>query len=196
MTAPTPTFDLIERFRRGDQDAFAALFEKYRRRLAVLIHYRLPPDKRHAEDVDEILQETFLAAFEGLVQFEYRSPGSFLNWLSRIADHIVVDGLRSQNRQKRRAAITRFRSQSNPDGPEPADSLSPSRALAEKEKLEALLQKLNALPDQYRQVILLAKIEGLSTKEICERLGKSREAVALLLHRAITRFRQLQNLNE
>ena len=82
MTDPTPTFDLIERFRRGDQDAFATLFEKYRRRLAVLIHYRLPPDKRHAEDVDEILQETFLAAFEGLVQFEYRSPGSFLNWLS------------------------------------------------------------------------------------------------------------------
>ena len=193
MDTQSTTFDLIERFRAGDRDAFTLLFQKYQRRLAVLIHYKLRPEKRRSEDVEEILQETFCAAFEDLRYFQYRSPGSFLNWLSRIADHIIVDAARRQNRQKRRAELTRFRSDSHPLGPEPIDSHSPSRILVEREELAALLDKFNALPEQYRQVILMAKIEGLSTPEIAERLGQTREAVALLLHRAVQRFRTLHN---
>jgi DNA-directed RNA polymerase specialized sigma24 family protein len=51
---------------------------------------------------------------------------------------------------------------------------------------------LSALPEDYRQAILMAKIEGLSTAEMAERLGKSREAVALLVYRAVKRFRALR----
>ena len=193
MNMPTTTWDLIDRFRRGDREAFTPLFEKYRRRLDVMIHYKLGPDKRGVENVEEVLQETFCAAFEDLQSFEYRAPGSFLNWLSRIADHIIVDSARKQNRLKRRAQWTRFRSDTNPHGENPADSRSPSRILREQEEVEALIKNLNSLPEQYRQVILLAKIEGLSTKEVSERLGKPREAVALLLHRAIQRLRGLQD---
>ena len=116
-----------------------------------------------------------------------RTPGSFLNWLSRIADHIIVDEARKRNRKKRHADLTRFRSDTNPIGPEPADSLSPSRLFAEREAVNLLLNQLNVLPDQYREVILLAKIEGLSTQEMAQRLGKPRDAVALLLHRAVRR---------
>jgi RNA polymerase sigma-70 factor, ECF subfamily len=193
MKPATSTFDLLERFRRGDSAAFSLLFEKYRRRLAVLIHYKISPEKRHLIDVDEVLQETFLAAFRQLDQFEYRAPGSLLSWLSRIADHVIVDHARFESRQKRHAAeMVRFRSESNPMGPEPADSRTPSRMLAEKEAVEALLARLNALPEDYRQVIVLAKVEGLSTQEIAERMDRSREAVSLLLHRAIQRFRRLQ----
>jgi RNA polymerase sigma-70 factor, ECF subfamily len=196
MESATSTFDLLERFRRGDSAAFTLLFEKYRRRLAVLIHYKIGPEKRHAIDVDEILQETFLAAVRQLDRFEYRSPGSLMSWLSRIADHVIVDHARYESRQKRHAEMLRFRSESNPDGPEPADSRTPSRMLAEKQAVEVLLAKLNSLPEDYRQVILLAKIEGLSTQEIAERMGRSREAVAVLLHRSIQRFRQIQHGND
>lgn len=192
MDTPTTSFDLIERFRRGDPEAFTPLFERYRRRLAVMIHYKLSADKQKPEDVEEILQETFCSAFQDLRQFQYRSPGSFLNWLSRIADNVIIDAARRQNRQKRRAELTRFRSQAHPSGPEPIDSHSPSRCLTEREELAALIDTLNSLPDQYRQVILLAKMEGLSTQEMAERMGKSREAVALLLHRAIQRLRTLR----
>jgi len=193
MEPATSTFDLLERFRRGDSAAFPLLFEKYRRRLAVLIHYKISPDKRRLIDLDEVLQETFFAAFRQLDQFEYRSPGSFINWLARIADHLIVDHARYEGRQKRSLAeLVRFRSESNPDGPEPEDSRTPSRMLAEKQAVDALLNKLNLLPDDYRQVIVLAKIEGLSTQEIAERMGRSREAIAVLLHRAIQRFRQFQ----
>jgi RNA polymerase sigma factor (sigma-70 family) len=191
MDSQSTTFDLIKRFRSGDRDAFTTLFEKYQRRLAVLIHYKLRPEKRHAEDVEEILQETFCAAFKDLRSFQYRSPGSFLKWLSRIADHIIIDTARRQNRQKRRVDLTRFRSDTHPQGLEPMDSRSPSRILEEREKLAALLDKFNALPEQYRRIIMMAKIEGLSTTEMAQRLGQPREAVALLLHRAIQRFRAI-----
>jgi len=57
--------------------------------------------------------------------------------------------------------------------------------------MERLLARLDQLPEDYRQAILMAKIEGLSTAEMAERLGKTREAVALLVYRAVKRFRMI-----
>lgn len=194
MRPITSSYGLIERIKNGDQEALSALFGNYRPRLAVLIHYRISPELRSFFDVDDILQETFLKAFRDFGQFTYQSPGSFMSWLARISDHVMADLARSQGRQKRHAAeMLRFRSESNPSGPEPADSMTPSRVLAEEEGLRGLLEKLNSLPENYRQAILLTKVEGLSTPEAAARLGKSNEATALLLHRALKRFRSLQD---
>jgi len=194
MRPVSSSFDLIERIKNGDREALSALFEKYCRRLAVLIHYRLSPELRSFFEVDDILQETFLKAFRDFDQFTYQSPGSFMSWLARIADHVMADLARSQGRQKRHAAeMLRFRSESNPSGPEPVDSRTPSRVLAEEEGLRRLLEKLNLLPENYRKAILLMKVEGLTTQEAAVRLGKTNEATALLLHRALKRFRSLED---
>ena len=72
------------------------------------------------------------------------------------------------------------------------NSETPSRLFAREEGVQILLRKLDELPGEYREMILLAKFEGLTTKEISERVGKSRESVALLLHRALKRFRELE----
>ena len=190
---PTSSFGLVERFRQGDAEAFTCLFAKYRPRLAMLIHYKLSPTLRTRLEVDDVLQEVFLAASQEISRFSYRGPGSFLSWLARIAEHVIADAARFEGRRKRHAAeLVRFRSDSNPDGPEPLDSTTPSRVFAQKEALRLLLEKLDALPEEYRQAILLAKIEGLSTQEMAERLDRSREAVALLVHRALQRFRQIE----
>ncbi len=189
---PTSTFGLVERFKSGDEEAFAQLFEKYRRRLAVLIHYKLSPAWQGTMEVDDVLQETFFAAAQDAGNFSYRAPGSFLSWLARIAEHIIIDETRARARQKRRAEeVVRFRSESNPAGPEPADSNTPSRLLSQEEGVRALLERLNALPANYREVILLAKIEGLTTQETATRLGKTKEQVAVLLHRAVEKFREV-----
>jgi RNA polymerase sigma-70 factor (ECF subfamily) len=193
MRPTTSSQGLIERIKNGDHEAFSTLFAKYRPRLAVLIHYRMSAELRSFFEVDDILQETFLEAFRDFDQFAYQSPGSFMSWLSRIADHVMADLARSQGRQKRHAAeMLRFRSESNPSGPEPLDSRTPSRILSEAEGLRGLLAKLNSLPENYRQAILLMKVEGLSTQEAASRLGKTNEATALLLHRALKRFRSLE----
>jgi len=193
MEPHTSSHGLVERAQQGDQDAFSRLFEKCRPRLAVIIHCRLSSDLRRDADVDDILQETMLRAFRDIQRFEYRAPGSFMSWLVRIAEHVVVDMARAQDRQKRAGEHVRLRSESNPGGPEPAHSYTPSRIFRENESLGQLVETLNLLPEDYRRVILLAKVEGLSISEIAARLEKSNEATSLLLHRAIKR---LQSLHE
>jgi RNA polymerase sigma-70 factor (ECF subfamily) len=193
MDSRTSTFGLVERFKRGETEAFSLIFRKYRRRLAVLVHYRMSSELRGAVEVDDILQEVFLAAAQDMGNFTYQSPGSLMAWLSRISDHVIVDAVRYQNRGKRHAGeMLRFRSDSNPAGPEPVDRETPSQVFARTENMQILLKKLDCLPVEYREMILLAKFEGLTTKEISERVKKSRESVALTLHRALKRFRELE----
>ena len=190
---PTSTFGLIERGRAGDQDALSLLFEKHRRRLAVLVHYRMGPKLLAAYEVDDVLQEIFLRASRDLPSFDYQNPGSFFRWLASIAHHVISDLGRHENRDRRRHdELLRFRSPSNPEGPEPIDSTTPSRLLARKQSLQAVMAHFDDLPADYREVIVLAKLEGLSTQEIAERMGRSRQNVALLLHRAIKRLQALK----
>lgn len=191
MESVTSSHGLVERVQQGDHEAFSRLFEKYRPRLAVLIHYQLGNKARRDADVDDVLQETLLRAFRDIRQFQYQTPGSFWKWLARIAGHVITDMARAQNRQKRAGEHVPFRSESNPGGPDPADSGTPSRIFAENQSLGRFIEKMNLLPDDYRRVILLAKIDGLTTGEIAQMLGKSNQATALLLHRAIKRFRTI-----
>jgi RNA polymerase sigma-70 factor (ECF subfamily) len=197
MDLQTSTFDLVKRFQNGDQAAFSLIFRRYQRRLAVLVYYKMSADLRNRMEVDDILQVVFFAAARSLDRFDYQSPGSLMAWLSRLADNAIVDAARFENREKRRAEeLLAFRSDSNPLGAEPIDFETPSRVFARNETMEALLRRLDALPAAYRRAILLAKFEGLTTAEIAERIGKSRQDAALLLHRALKRFRELEQAPE
>jgi RNA polymerase sigma-70 factor (ECF subfamily) len=196
MLPPTSTFDLLEQARHGDEQALSQAFEKHRRRLAVLVHFKLGMRAREFADAEDVVQETCLRAFRDIGRFSYQSPGSFFRWLSAIADHVIVDRVRYQNRECRAGEEVRFRSDTNPLGPDPADTKTPSRLLAQREAVQRLLDRLDALPEEYRQAILMAKIERLSTVEMAGRLGKSREAVALLVYRAVKRFRELSDVSE
>jgi RNA polymerase sigma-70 factor (ECF subfamily) len=196
MPSPTTTFDLLEQARNGDQQALSRAFEKHRRRLAVLVHFKLGLHAREFAETEDVVQETCLRAFRDIGGFSYQSPGSFFHWLSVIADHVIVDYVRYQSRECRAGEKVRFRSETNPLGPEPVDARTPSRLFAQREAIERLLDRLNALPEDYRQAILMAKIERLSTPEMAARLGKSREAVALLVYRAVKRFRELTEASE
>ena len=189
MEPPTTTFKLLQGARSGDEDALNRLFDMNRRRLGVLVHFKLGGRTRGFAEVEDVVQETYLRAFRGLDQFHYQTPGSFMRWLASIADHVIVDRVRYEGRERRAGEEVPFRSASNPQGPEPAVTTTPSRVYARQEALDRLLAQLQELPEDYRQVILMAKIEGLTTAEIAERLGKSREAVALLVFRAVKRFR-------
>jgi RNA polymerase sigma-70 factor, ECF subfamily len=193
MDTLTSTHDMVRRVKDGDREAFSDLFARYRPRLATLIHFRLGLELRRFVEVDDVLQETLLRAYRDIEKFDYRGPGAFMNWLARIADHVITDLARSHGRIKRAGEDVRFRSEGNPGGPEPVDSMTPSRVFRENEELGKLIAKLDLLPDDYRTAIMLAKVEGLTTREIAERLGKSNEAVALLVHRAIKRFRALDD---
>jgi RNA polymerase sigma-70 factor (ECF subfamily) len=188
---PTSTLGLLDRARKGDQAGFALLFQKYAPRLAVLIHCKLGSDLRAKLDVDDVLQEVFLTASQDLAAFQYQKPGSFMSWLGRIADHKVVDLARFEARQKRAGgARVGFRSPTNPSGFEPLDPQTPSRILGHKEELARLVSRLDSLPESYRQIIVMARVELVPTEEIAKRLGKTKATVAVLLHRALQRLKE------
>jgi DNA-directed RNA polymerase specialized sigma24 family protein len=146
MESPTTTFALLEQAKGGDELALSRAFERHRRRLAVLIHYKLSPHAREFCEVEDLVQEICLRAFRDVASFTYQSPGSFLRWLSAIADHAIIDRTRYQNRERRAGQEIPFRSASNPRGPDPADSRTPSRLFAQQEAVERLLARLDALP--------------------------------------------------
>lgn len=174
----------MELARAGDGEAFRRLFEKYQRRLALFAHYRLGEGLRASMDVDDVVQETFLEAARDIARFDYRSPDSFFRWLASIARHVIEDAARRESRKKRAGGRRTDAAEA-----QLVDTLTPSRILFQAERVRSLMERLDALPDQYREVIVLARLEGLSPGEIAVRLGKPREAVALLLHRALKRLR-------
>ena len=192
MNGATTSLEIILQAQRGDEHAFARLFARYERKIAIFVHYHMSSDLRARMEVEDVLQEIFLRAFRDLGQFTYQSAGSFQKWLIAIAGNVLTDLARSQGRQKRKAeAIVPFRSESNPGGVDPADSRTPSRWLREKEQHLELLKKLEVLPEEFRQAILLTRLEGLTTGEMGQRLGKNGKAAALLLHRALKKFREV-----
>jgi RNA polymerase sigma-70 factor (subfamily 1) len=191
MSPPTSTCALLEKAVAGNQEALSLAFERHRGRLIVLAHFKMSTHARQRAEAEDVVQETMLRAFRDLNRFSYRTPGSFFRWLASILDHVIVDRARYLGRERRAGEEVPFRSQSNPRGPEPVDSQTPSRLMSQSEGVGRLLERLSSLPEDYRQAILLAKIEGLTTAEMAERLGKSREAVAVLVYRAVKRFRAL-----
>ncbi len=68
----------------------------------------------------------------------------------------------------------------------PVDAMTPSVIMSRKEDLDKLEGALDALKPEYREIIILTKIEGLSYQEIGQRLGKSGDAVRKLVSRAMT----------
>jgi RNA polymerase sigma factor (sigma-70 family) len=163
MEATTSTFTLLEKAKAGDEAAALAGIRAVSAtpRPSWCISSSATRSRERTE-VDDVVQETYLRAFRDVNRFTYQTPGSFLRWLSSIADHVIVDQVRYRHRDRRAGEEVPFRSQSNPLGPEPADTRTPSRLLGQQEAVERLLARLNELPEDYRQAILLAKIQRAS----------------------------------
>ena len=196
MPDQTSTYGLLARVREGDEEAFTQLFRKTSPRLAVLIHSKMSTEMRGRIEVDDLLQETFVAAYRSLGRFDYRNPGSFMSWLARIADHVIVDAARHHGRRKRRPVeLVPLGSNDGYGAHEAADSVTPSRILVRKEKIQRVQDALNRLPEDYRRVILLSRIQGLPMQEVAECMGRSRESTAVLLHRAVRRLKQVDDMS-
>jgi RNA polymerase sigma-70 factor, ECF subfamily len=190
MTTVTQSLEVVERAKKGDQEAFSWLFQKHQSRLAIFIRYQMSEPLRRKYEIDDVLQELFLRAFRDLPHFEYQGAGSFLRWLFQIARHTLQDLARHEDRQKRQGEHKAlFPSATSQSSVEPAHSQTPSRILFQRERLAQLLKNLDALAEAERELILLAKVEGLTIGEMSQLLGKGRTQVSLSLHRALKHLR-------
>jgi RNA polymerase sigma-70 factor (ECF subfamily) len=176
--------NLVAQAREGDAGAFGELTERYHRNI-----FRLARNiTQNTEDAEDVLQETFLKAFEHLPDFEGNSK--FYTWLVRIAVNEALMKLR-----KRKWDKTVWL-----DEPVSAGDDTVAREIAvwednpeqrySKEELADILDKaINSLAPAYRTVFVLRDVEGLSTEETAEALDLTVPAVKSRLLRARLQLR-------
>jgi len=179
MAGQERTQELIAKAQDGDRVAFDQAVLRYRERLEAIIRSRMGPQLRQFIDPEDILQESLLRAFASLKGFQWHDDASFFRWIVGIANHVI---LKAARRAKRPLKID-----SQADGT--AEGTSPSQGVRQQERFQRLQRALESLDPDHREVIRLARFEGLSLKEIAGRMGRTPGAVAQLLARALRKLR-------
>ena len=175
MDKPVETEYLVCRAQGGDRQAFDSLVERYSEPVGGMIRSQLAAHLRQTVEVEELVQETMVRAFRSLERFRWRGKDSFCAWLCAIAKHVVLKSV-DQGRRYRALEIANTVL---------ADGPSPSTAMRRGERFERLESALQGLSHDHREVIKLARIEGLPIKEIGVRMNRSPGAVKVLLFRAL-----------
>jgi RNA polymerase sigma-70 factor (ECF subfamily) len=161
-------------------------FERYRERLLSVIYIRMGPDLRTRMDPEDVLQEVAIEAIHSWHTLEAEENAGA--WLVTLARRKIARILRDQVGV---AARDPRREQAMKTDLPVADRRTGPVTMADRSDRLALLERaLQTLSDDHREVIVLAKIEGLQAKEIAERMGRSENAVHLLLGRALKRLAQ------
>lgn len=172
--------DLGRRSEAGDREAFGELLDRARGQLEAWIRLRLGARLRAAVEPADICQETMFRALRSAEGFRWQGDRALSNWLARIAEHVVQE-------HARRSARDGFAALAE----EPAAaSVSPSRAGQRDERFERLREALEALDPVSRRVVELSRLERRPLKEIAASIGRSPNAVALVLMRALREMRR------
>ena len=177
------TTRLLARARDGSSEALNEVYGRLASRLLSLIRLRLGPELRGQVESRDVLQATLLKSFERIDQFEGSQGVSLMAWLVRIAENEIRDLADYHQRQRRDARRNVPLSGAGKDLAVNVRSLSSQLVLAEDAlRLEAGLENL---PEHYRQIIVLRKLEELAWAEVAERLQKSEDACRMMLARAM-----------
>jgi RNA polymerase sigma-70 factor, ECF subfamily len=164
--ADSDAAELIAAARAGDRAAFGHLYGRYARMVHGIALSRL-----RSQDADDVVQEVFVRALKRLRTL--REPRAFGGWLAAIAHHVVVDTIR-------RAP------------PDVEVGEEPSMREAQHDQLEAhrAFAAIRALPDAYRETVMLRLVEGMTGPEIAERTGLTAGSVRVNLHRGLKLLRE------
>jgi len=171
MSGSTDDQDLIDACRGGKTDAFGVLVRRYQDRL-------YPSALRLtgcAEDAQDLLQDTFIRAYEKLGKFQGES--AFYTWIYRIAVNLALSG-RRRRRPPARLDDTRA------DPPADRGETDPSLPLERAERDTIIQDALNALAPDHRVVVVMKEYDGLRYEEIAAMLGVPVGTVRSRLHRA------------
>jgi len=168
---------LVERFRRGDDSAFERIVESHSAAIAALANRVLGWPR----DVEDIVQDVFVAAFVGLKKF--RGDCHLRTWLFTI----TINRCRSY----RYRGVLRLRRTTLEDiDPALACGRNTEDAVMAEENFARVRRAVRALPAKYREVVVLRYLQELETNEICEILGISGNTMQVRLNRARKRLRE------
>lgn len=169
---------VIEAAQGGDPDAFAALVRRWQQPIAK----RLWRFTRDRTVLDELVQETFVQAWQSLGR--YRGDAPLLHWLMRIATRVGYRHWKASRRRRERYEDAPIETLTVNDDPSPHEAA------------EYVHYWLSRLPPRDRLVLTLTIVEGCSVAETSEQTGWSRSMVKVQAHRARTKLRRLMEQAE
>jgi RNA polymerase sigma-70 factor (ECF subfamily) len=155
---------LVAAARNGDRAAFGELYGRYTRMVHGILLARVPRN-----DVADLVHDVFLAALRRLDTL--RDNGAFGGWLAMIARNRATDYHR--------------RSAEETEVPETLSRDDPPQAEA-----HAVLDAIRALPEAYREPLILRLVEGMTGPEIAARTGMTPGSVRVNLHRGMRQLRE------
>lgn len=185
---PSDLRDLVTKASAGDAPAVEALLASYLPRLRAFVRVRTNALIRQHESCSDLVQSVCREVLQGAGTFDYRGDAAFRAWLFRTALNKILDRqafLTEQKRDVRREAATDGRGVL---GDVASREPSPSEIAAAAELQQRMEAAFDLLPEEYREVIALSRIVGLSHVEIGQQLGRSEGASRMLLSRALAAY--------
>jgi RNA polymerase sigma-70 factor (ECF subfamily) len=153
----TSDAELIQRFLDGEMEAFAWIVKRHEDYVYNAVIYMTGDDR----DAEDITQEVFLKAYRGIRNF--RHEAELRTWLYRIAVNTVRSGWR---RQKRRPSCDSLQDRPSADLPSGPDDQNPVRKIVQQETIQRVKKAISELKQEWREVIVLRDIEGLTYAEV------------------------------
>ena len=169
--------DLLARLASQDVEALETLYDRYSRYVYALSWQVL----RERRDAEEVVQDVFWQLWTGTIRHE-PSRGRFATWLYAMARNRSIDRLRRRNvagRSPQTAEVV----------PEPRDDEDPETQVSEAQRRLVVRQALEQLSDDQRRALELSFYEGLSHREVAERLSAPLGTVKSRIRTALTRLK-------
>jgi RNA polymerase sigma-70 factor (ECF subfamily) len=178
-------FQLIRSFQAGNETSFEELVRRYQRQVANIIYLTLGD----RSEIKDLTQEAFIRVYRSLDRFAFDS--SFYSWLYRIVINLCIDELR--RRKIKRTLSLDFLSESRFERERSSFSqrTSADDELLAQEKQSIIREALNALPTDYKTVLILREYNDLSYADIAKILKISQQAVKSRIFRARSELRKL-----
>src|SRR3712207_1692380 len=178
----TSDHDLVARVRAGDDLAFERLYRRYHRRIAAYVQ-GMVHDHARAEDVT---QDVFMSALRRMRETD--RPIAFKPWIYEIAKNACIDQFRRSRRAEEVSMDADDALGSAGYGKLVTRDPSPDVAMEHKQSLDHLCGAFGGLSETHHEILVMRELEGLSYREIGERLGMTRPAVESTPFRARRRL--------
>jgi len=176
-------FELVAEVRRGDDPAFEELYRRYSRRIAAYV-VGMVGDVARAED---ITQEVFVSALRRMRQTD--RPIAFKPWVYEIAKNACIDSYRRVGRSEE-VPLDAGDGSKGEDRVLADSGPTPDAAFDAKQRLSDLCGAFGGLSDAHHRILVMRELEGLSYREIGERMEMTRPAVESTLFRARRRLNE------
>jgi RNA polymerase sigma-70 factor (ECF subfamily) len=189
---------LFHRAKAGDSLALGRLLERYRAYLAVLARVQIGRRLQGKVDASDVVQDAFLGAHRDFAQFRGTSEREFMGWLRGILASLLANLVRHYQGTQRRNVRLERQLASELDQSSialerglAAPQSSPSQQAIRREQSVLLAEALGRLPEEWRDLLILRHLEGLSFPEVAQRLGRSVDSLKKQWPRALAGLRRL-----